>query len=50
MIRLRDMQAIFARPVPKEDLRPFWKRLLTSLRPHADLKKKEFTIRGGAKF
>jgi hypothetical protein len=44
------MEAVFTKQPLPEDGRPFWARLLASLRPHIDLKKKEITIRGKADF
>lgn len=44
------MEAVFTKQPVQEDSRPFWLRLLTSLRVHIDLKKREFGLRGKADF
>lgn len=49
-INRHTMEAVFTKQPVQEDSRPFWLRLLTSLRVHIDLKKREFGLRGKADF
>jgi hypothetical protein len=44
------MRLLFRPRLPEEDGRPFWARLLLSLRPDFDLKKGQFWIKGEAEF
>jgi len=44
------LEKIVTQQTPPEDKRPFWMRLLTSVRVHIDLKKREAGIRGKADF